>query len=75
MPDNGGWNRYEIVNGELFVTRAPHIRHQGAASKIHARLENWSKSTGLGNAFEVPGVVFTDIDAVIPDVVWRARHA
>jgi Uma2 family endonuclease len=26
MPDNG--NRYEIINGELFVTRAPHWKHQ-----------------------------------------------
>ena len=74
MPDDGGWKRYEIVGGELFVTRAPHIRHQGAASKIHVRLENWSEETGLGNAFEVPGVVFTEIDAVIPDVVWASSE-
>ena len=26
LPDNG--NRYEIINGELFVTRAPHWKHQ-----------------------------------------------
>ena len=29
MPDDGGWLRHEIIAGELFVTRAPHIRHQG----------------------------------------------
>ena len=74
MPDDGGWNRYEIVGGELFVTPAPHIRHQGAASKIHVRLENWSEETGLGNAFEMPGLVFTEIDAVIPDVVWVSNE-
>jgi len=64
MPDNGGWKRYEIIDGALFVTRAPHIRHQGAAGKLHVRL------TGLGSTFQAPGVIFTPTDAVIPDVVW-----
>lgn len=48
-------------------------RHQGAASKIHVRLENWSEETGLGNAYETLGVIFTDADAVIPDVVWASK--
>lgn len=74
MPDDGGWKRYEVINGELLVTRAPHIRHQGAASKLHVYLENWSDRTGLGNAFEVPVVVFTETDAVIPDLVWASRE-
>jgi Uma2 family endonuclease len=70
MPDDGGWKRYEIIAGELFVTRAPHIRHQSAAGRIHVQLENWSDETGLGRSFETPGVIFTPTDAVIPDVVW-----
>jgi Uma2 family endonuclease len=74
MPDDGGWKRYEIIDGELSVTRAPHIRHQGAAGKLHMRLENWSEETGLGNAFQVPGVIFTPTDAVIPDVVWISQE-
>ena len=53
MPDDGGWKRYEIINGDLLVTRAPHIRHQSAAGKIHVRLENWSEETGLGSAFQL----------------------
>ena len=74
MPDDGGWKRYEIIDGELFVTRAPHIRHQGTAGKIHMRLEAWSEKTGLGSAFQTPGVIFTLTDAVIPDVVWVSRE-
>ena len=73
MPDDGGWLRHEIIEGELFVTRAPHIRHQGAASKIHVRLEIWSEETGLGRSFEAPGLVFTTTDAVIPDLVWASQ--
>ncbi|MEL7143983.1 MAG: Uma2 family endonuclease [Cyanobacteria bacterium J06643_4] len=74
MPDDGGWKRYEIISGELLVTRAPHIFHQGAASKLNTRLETWSEKTGLGRSFQVPGVIFTDIDAVIPDVVWASNE-
>ena len=74
MPDDGGWSRYEIIDGELFVTRAPHIRHQGTAGKLHMRLEAWSETTGLGSAFQTPGVIFTPTDAVIPDVVWISRE-
>ncbi|WP_017296941.1 Uma2 family endonuclease [Nodosilinea nodulosa] len=73
MPDDGGWKRYEIIDGDLHVTRAPHIRHQGAAGKLHVRLETWSEQTGLGSAFQTPGVIFTPNDAVIPDVVWISR--
>jgi Uma2 family endonuclease len=74
IPDDGGWKRYEIISGELFVTRAPHIRHQGAAGKISTRLEVWSENTDLGSTFQTPGVIFTEVDAVIPDVVWASRE-
>ena len=74
MPDDGGWKRYEVIDGELLVTRSPHIRHQGAATKIGTRLEVWSESTGLGNSFQTPGVIFTETDAVIPDVVWASNQ-
>jgi Uma2 family endonuclease len=73
MPDDGGWTRYEIIDGELEVTRAPHIWHQGAASKLNTRLQIWSEATGLGQAFQTPGVIFTPTDAVIPDLVWASQ--
>ncbi|MGC1309756.1 MAG: Uma2 family endonuclease [Phormidesmis sp.] len=74
MPDDWGWKRYEIIDGELIVTRAPHIRHQGAGGNIHVELSNWSRQTQLGEAFEAPGVIFTEADAVIPDVVWASNQ-
>jgi Uma2 family endonuclease len=39
LPDNG--NRYEIIDGELFVTRAPHWGHQKATGNIYAELRGW----------------------------------
>jgi Uma2 family endonuclease len=73
MPDDGGWKRHEIIDGELFVTRAPHIRHQGAGGNIHFELESWSRQTQLGKPFQTPGVIFTPNDAVIPDVIWVSQ--
>lgn len=73
MPDDGGWLRHEIIEGELLVTRAPHIRHQSVGGNIHFELESWSRQTKLGKPFQAPGVVFTPTDAVIPDLVWASQ--
>jgi Uma2 family endonuclease len=73
MPDDGGWKRYEIIDGELFVTRAPHIYHQDAGGNIYFELSRWSRHTQLGKPFQTPGVIFSPTDAVIPDVVWISR--
>lgn len=73
MPDDGGWKRYEIIDGELFVTRAPHIRHQDAGGNIYFELGSWSRQTQLGKPFQTPGVILTPTDAVIPDVVWISQ--
>jgi Uma2 family endonuclease len=69
FPDSE-WKRYEIIDGELFVTRAPHLGHQRTIGKIHARLLDWSEESKLGEPIINPGVLFSDADDVIPDVVW-----
>jgi Uma2 family endonuclease len=66
--------RYEIIDGELFVTGMLHIRHQQAAGRITSALDNWSMSVGLGKAFIAPGIIFSDTDTVIPDVVWISNN-
>jgi Uma2 family endonuclease len=68
LPDNG--NRYEIIDGELLVTRAPHWDHQNAILNLSVALVTWSRSSGLGRVSVTPGLVFTDDDNVIPDLVW-----
>lgn len=67
-------NRYEIIDGELFVTRAPHWKHQKAANRVGSVLDAWSLSTGLGETVQAPGVIFSDADNVIPDVVWISNE-
>ena len=67
-------NRYEIIDGELFVTRAPHWGHQMATGNVASELRNWSIASGLGKAVQAPGLVFSDADNVIPDVVWISQE-
>jgi Uma2 family endonuclease len=68
------WKRYEIIDGELFVTIAPHWRHQGSVGHICLELQIWSHSSGLGETRQTPGIIFTDTDNVIPDVVWISNE-
>ncbi|MBE9018399.1 hypothetical protein C7Y66_29740 [Chroococcidiopsis sp. CCALA 051] len=72
LPDNG--NRYEIVDGELFVTRAPGWRHQRTIKNICRELDLWSQQTDVGEVVPTPGIIFTDADNVIPDVVWISKE-
>lgn len=72
LPDNG--NRYEIIDGELFVTKASHWGHQEVCGRIFAALDSWSKITKLGRAAINPGIIFTDADHVIPDVAWASTE-
>lgn len=73
LPENE-WTRYEIIDGELFVTPTPHRRHQQVCGKIFRTLDAWSESTGLGETIVAPGVLFSQADSVIPDVVWVSRE-
>ncbi|MDZ7954894.1 Uma2 family endonuclease [Nostoc sp. DedQUE09] len=68
------WKRYEIIDGELFVTRAPHWRHQRTGGNIYLELEIWSRSSKLGEPITTPGIIFTDADNVIPDLVWISHE-
>ncbi len=67
------WKRYEIIDGELFVTRAPHLKHQMTLGRIYRALQAWADETVNGEALLTPGVIFSDADSVIPDVVWISR--
>lgn len=73
LPENEGI-RYEIIDGELFMTRAPHISHQRTCFNICQELESWSRSSSLGQAIINPGILFTESDNVIPDVVWASNE-
>jgi Uma2 family endonuclease len=71
LPENG--KRYEIIDGELYVSKSPTYHHQFACGRIYAALDRWSQESGLGEANFGTGIIFADDDDVIPDVVWTGR--
>jgi Uma2 family endonuclease len=70
LPDDG--KHYEIVDGELYVSRQPHWDHQMVSGQIFALLQSWSLETHAGRASIAPGVIFAEDDDVAPDVVWAS---
>jgi Uma2 family endonuclease len=72
LPDDG--KRYEIVDGELYVSKQPSWEHQLISLELGTLLTIWSKQTGRGVTNVAPGVIFDDDDDVAPDVVWISRE-
>lgn len=72
LPENEGIRR-EIINGELFVTRAPHWKHQNLINKIGRKLEDWSENH-FGFVIPNPGIIPSSQDSVIPDLVWVSNE-
>ena len=72
LPDDG--KRYEIIDGELFVSKQPHFYHQMICTGISTLLFNWSKQGKLGQAVIAPGVIFAEDNDVVPDVVWISNE-
>ncbi len=66
--------RYEIVDGELFVSRATHYEHQGTSDECLMALGEWNRKTRFGRVVNAPGIIFSQYDAVIPDLVWASRQ-
>ena len=67
-PDDG--NRYELIEGELFVSRAARLPHQLVLANLQFALASYLKQNPIGRVVPGPGAVFSDYDAVIPDLVF-----
>ncbi len=67
-------NRYEIVDGELFVTPAPIPLHQRIVMNLGAHLWNHARAHHLGEVFVAPlDVVFTSETVLEPDIIFVSR--
>jgi len=72
MPDDG--KRYEIIEGELYVSRQPSVEHQYSCNRLGRFLDEWNDKSGLGVVLTAPGLIFGEGDDVAPDVVWVTRE-
>src|SRR3712207_1185901 len=75
-------NRYEIIDGELFVTPAPSVVHQRAVLRLALRLVPYLEAGRIGEAIIAPADVeiaddtMVDPDLfVVPPIVGRPPHS
>jgi len=72
FPDDDG-NRYELIEGELFVSCAPGIPHQRVLNSLQFELVSYLKAHPIGILVPGAGAIFSDYDAVMPDLAF-VRH-
>jgi Uma2 family endonuclease len=67
LPDDG--NRYEVIDGELFVTPAPTWKHQEATAALYREIAEYLLIHRVGHAVFAPAdVVFSAKRGVQPDL-------
>jgi Uma2 family endonuclease len=72
MPEDG--NRYEIIDGELFVSSAPSYFHQSTLTRIILALGTYLMDHPIGEIAPGVGVVFDEYTGVIPDLVFATNQ-
>jgi len=72
FPDDG--KRYEIIDGELYVSKQPHYNHQLVCFRVGHILELWNENTNAGQVNIAPGLIFAEDDDVAPDVIWISNE-
>lgn len=67
MPDDD--NRYELFEGEVFVSRAPGLPHQRVLTNLLILFELHLREHPIAKVWPNPGVIFDDFNAAIPDII------
>ena len=73
MPDDG--KRYELIDGEVFMTPAPGTRHQLTVGNIYFAIRSFLEEHGPGQVFLAPtDVVFGERTALEPDLLFIRKE-
>lgn len=68
------WHRYELIEGELYVSCAHDIPHQLVLHNLQLRLGNYLEQNPIGILVPGPGAVFNKYNSVIPDIVFVSNE-
>ncbi|MBC7343657.1 MAG: Uma2 family endonuclease [Clostridia bacterium] len=72
LPDDN--NRYEILEGVLYVTPSPTTRHQRVSRNLGFLLMQYVEENNLGEIFYAPyDVILSDISVTQPDLIFVSR--
>jgi Uma2 family endonuclease len=69
MPDDDG-NRYELIEGELFVSCAPGLTHQIVSDNIVYLIRRYLDKNPIGTVVSTIGLILSNYSGVIPDIVF-----
>lgn len=72
LPEDG--TRYEIIDGELYMSKPPHFYHQDVCGELQVSLSIWNRAAKLGRIVAAPGLIFAEDDDVAPDLVWISNN-
>ncbi len=66
--------RYELIGGEIFVSTAPRFIHQLLATRIVLEFGDYLKINPVGHILTTPGLIFSEFDGVIPDLIFISHE-
>jgi Uma2 family endonuclease len=74
FPDKDGI-RKEIIEGELFMSPAPAMKHQSISKKIFKILDDFITKNNLGEVWYAPcDVIFSNINIMQPDIFYISNE-
>ena len=73
MPYGDG-NRYEIIEGELFVSTSPGLTHQMVSTNLVFLIRKFLETNPIGTVVTTPGLILSNFSGVIPDLVFFSRE-
>ena len=73
IPDDE-FHRYELIEGELYVSPAPGLPHQLVLHNLDRNLGNYLQQNPIGRLVPGPGVAFNKYNYVIPDIVFVSNE-
>lgn len=73
MPYREGY-RYEIIEGELFVSCSPGLTHQIVSDNLLVLIKNYLAANPIGTVVSTPGLILSNVSGVIPDLVFFRRE-
>lgn len=72
LPDDG--NRYELIDGELYMSTTPTPNHQFIADNFLVALSNYLKKNPIGKVVSAPlEVFFSETNLAQPDVMFISK--